>query len=101
MGEPPSMGPVSDTYSNILPIEVPILGSYFVLLNAKFASFFFDFTLAATFVNRSCDRVTRYLWCQAAINRDNSHPSCLLVQIVSRKEDSDGEFCSQHRNMIK
>jgi len=78
----------ADLFAHVVPTEVPILEMYFVLLDAKFANFFFDLILTPEFVDQSSDWGPDLLWCQAAKEWDNSRPCCYLVPVVSSHEDS-------------
>lgn len=81
-----------NTFANIVPVSVPMLDTYFVLLDAEFAYFFFNKILS----NRQSELGPEFLWCQAAKEWDQARPSCYLIPITSRKEDSQMNYFRDH-----
>ena len=75
-------------YDNAIPIELPYLEQYFVLMDAKFASFFFNIALRPELVHHSSDWGIDSTWCAAAKSWDSSRPGCYLVPVVSYHEDT-------------
>jgi len=78
----------AELFARITPTEVPILEMYFVLLDAKFANFFFSTILTSRFFEQSSDWGPDLLWCQAAKEWDMGRPGCYLVPLVSSHENS-------------
>lgn len=91
----------SKLFANVVPTEVPLLEMYFVLMDAKFAHYFFDLVLTPSFVNQTSAWGPDLLWCPAAkewaeklarqkdgISREKPRPSCYLVPVVSSHEDT-------------
>ncbi len=72
-------------FNHIKPVEVPLLESYFVLLDAKFAKHFFERTFAS---GGLVDSSMEYRWCWAAFDWDSKRPSCNLIPLASTHEDS-------------
>jgi GR25 family glycosyltransferase involved in LPS biosynthesis len=76
-------------FMSIKPTEVPLLEQYFVLFDAKFASFFFNITLTPAFVDQLSAWGPDYLWCQAAAQwGNNTRPGCYLIPVVSSHDDT-------------
>jgi hypothetical protein len=78
----------SYVYDNVTPIDVPYLEQYFVLMDAKFANFFFNLALRPTLISRNNDWGPDYLWCAAAKVWDSNRPGCYLIPVVSDHEDT-------------
>jgi len=69
--------------------EVPILEMFFVLMDGKFAKWFFSQLLATSWKDQSVSWGPDIMWCQAAREFAPKNPSCLLVAgIASRHDDA-------------
>lgn len=78
----------SRLYAEIVPTEVPMLEMYFVLMDGKFANWFFDLILTPSFVNQTSAWGPDLLWCPAAREWSPDRPSCHLVPLASAHEDT-------------
>eukprot|EP00934_Nitzschia_sp_Nitz4_P005387 Nitzschia sp. Nitz4//scaffold210_size37948//3826//5925//NITZ4_007686-RA/size37948-processed-gene-0.46-mRNA-1//-1//CDS//3329541918//5377//frame0 len=78
----------SDVFGGVVPIEVPMLEMYFVIMNGDFAGWFFDQVLTDTFVGQKSAWGPDIMWCGAAKDWNPSAPSCYLVPVVSTHEDT-------------
>ncbi len=77
-----------DMHSNVTPVEVPFLEMYFVLMDAKFANFYFNLALRDAVINDVSDYGPDSAWCAAAKVWDGSRPGCSLVPVVSDHENT-------------
>jgi len=91
----------SKLFAEVIPTEVPLLEMYFVLFDAKFASYFFDLILTPEFINQTSAWGPDLLWCPAAMAYDKRRPSCHLVPLVSSHEDTQQIFknATTHKEM--
>ena len=75
-----------------MPIEVPYLEQYFVLIDAKFANFFFNIALRPELVHHSSDWGIDSAWCAAAKSWDSSRPGCHLIPVIAFQDDKASCF---------
>ena len=78
----------ADMYDNVNPVQVPFLEMYFVLMDGKFANFFFNLALRNKVINKVGTWGPDFAWCSAAQVWDNTRPGCYLVPVVSIHEDT-------------
>ena len=83
----PDWGWSSTLFDKVMPIEVPYLEQYFVLMDAKFANFFFNLALRPELVHHSSDWGIDLAWCAAAEDWDGSRPGCHLIPVVAFQDD--------------
>lgn len=75
-------------YVDVIPTVVPLLEMYFVLMDGKFAHWFFDKILTEHFVNQTSAWGPDLLWCSGARRWAMNRPGCVLVPVVSTHEDT-------------
>ena len=73
----------SALFSRILPVEVPVVESYFVLFDARFASHVFGDTLTRSSNN---SYASEYFWCFEAKELFVNRPGCYLIPLASKQE---------------
>jgi len=78
----------TDFSDNVVPIEVPFLEMYFVLMDAKFANFFFNLALRPSLLHKSSAWGIDFAWCAAAKAWNGGLPGCFLVPVISMHEDT-------------
>lgn len=83
-----SSNDMSYLFSNVIPIDVPFLEMYFVLMDGAFARWFFTQILTPDFVNQASEWGPDLMWCTAAQEWSPSGKGCRLVPVVSPHEDT-------------
>jgi GR25 family glycosyltransferase involved in LPS biosynthesis len=78
----------TNLFTTVTPIQVPFLEMYFVLMDGAFAAWFFSQILIPEFVTHRNEWGPDLMWCDAAKEWNPARPSCLLVPIVSKHEDT-------------
>lgn len=82
----------SDLFQGVIPLEVPFLEMYFVLMNGDFAHWFFERILTEEYVQQESEWGPDLMWCSAARSwarrRNEQIPGCYLVPVVSKHEDT-------------
>ena len=93
-------------YSNVIPTEVPLLDSYFLLIDGRFASFYVDLLSTANMHNLT-DAWMMATLCSLAPAWDAHRQGCNLVPVVSQKEHTaerhtaEGMLSQKNKEMLK
>ena len=75
-------------FSNARSLELPFLEQYFVMMDGKFASWYFSTVLTELFLGQPVDWGVDIMWCAAAKSYDPNRTSCVLVTVTSVHEDT-------------
>ena len=96
----------TNLFAHMMPIEVSLVEQCFVLMDAKFALFFFNLTLRPSLLSESSDWGLDIAWCAAAKAWNGGRIGCYLVPVVPTHEDTrqikqDKHFISNGLNAMK
>jgi GR25 family glycosyltransferase involved in LPS biosynthesis len=94
----------SQMLSNIVPIDLPWVEMYFTMFRTDFAVWFFEQVLTDWIVDNPSDFALDLMWCPAALEFDDSKPSCHLLPVISSHEDTrqilvNSDLSAQHKEV--